>query len=81
MQGNAHELVDVVGPLCESGDFFALDRELPRVERGDYLAVLCAGAYGFVLSSNYNARPRPAEVLVDGSTMTLIRERESIDQL
>jgi diaminopimelate decarboxylase len=81
MQGNAHEVVDVVGPLCESGDFFALDRELPRVERGDYLAVLCAGAYGFVLSSNYNARPRPAEVLVDGSTMTLIRERESIDQL
>jgi diaminopimelate decarboxylase len=81
LNGSRPEVVDVVGPLCESGDFFALDRPVPRVERGEYLAVLCAGAYGYVLSSNYNARPRPAEVLVDGSTATLIRERESIEQL
>ena len=57
-----HETVDVVGPLCESGDFFALDRALPRVQRGEYLALMCAGAYGYVLSSNYNARVRAAEV-------------------
>ena len=76
-----HEIVDVVGPLCESGDFLALDRPLPRVKRGDYLAVLCAGAYGFALASNYNARPRPAEVLIDDSDVRLIRARESMDQL
>jgi diaminopimelate decarboxylase len=76
-----HERVDVVGPLCESGDFFAIDRQLPRVKRGDYLALMCAGAYGFVLSSNYNARPRPAEVLIDGDSCALIRERETIEEL
>ena len=76
-----HESADVVGPLCESGDFFALDRRIPRVERGEYLALMCAGAYGYVLSSNYNARPRPAEVLVDGSTRTLIRRRETIQNI
>ena len=76
-----HEIVDVVGPLCESGDFLALDRALPRVRRGDYLAVLCAGAYGYVLSSNYNARPRPAEAFIDGSDIRVIREREKIDQI
>jgi len=76
-----HERVDVVGPVCETGDFFALDRPLPRTDRGDLLAVMGAGAYGFVLSSNYNARLRPAEVLVDGTTCTVIRERESIEQL
>jgi diaminopimelate decarboxylase len=75
------EKVDVVGPLCESGDFFALDRVLPRAHRGEYLALMCAGAYGYVLSSNYNARPRPAEVLVDGEACTVIRERETLDQL
>ncbi len=75
------ETVDVVGPLCESGDFFALDRRLMRVQRGEYLALMCTGAYGYVLSSNYNARPRPAEVLVDGTTTTLIRKRESIEEL
>jgi diaminopimelate decarboxylase len=76
-----HETVDVVGPVCESGDFFALDRKMPRVQRGDYLALMCAGAYGFVLSSNYNARPRPAEVLVDEKTWRVIRERENVENL
>jgi diaminopimelate decarboxylase len=81
LTGAPPETVDVVGPVCESGDFFAQDRSLPRVERGDLLALLCAGAYGYVLSSNYNARRRPAEVLVDGSTASLIRPRESYDAL
>ncbi len=76
-----HETVDVVGPVCESGDFFAQDRVLPRVSRGDRLALLCAGAYGYVLSSNYNARPRAAEVLVDGFQATLVRERETHTEL
>ena len=81
LTGAAAETVDVVGPVCESGDFFAHDRALQRTERDDLLALLCAGAYGYVLSSNYNARRRPAEVLVDGSTITLIRPRESYDTL
>ena len=81
LDGGLHEKVDVVGPLCESGDFFAIDRPLPRVERGDYLALMCAGAYGYVLSSNYNARPRPAEVLIDGDSWSVIRDRESIEEL
>lgn len=81
LNGARHETVDVVGPLCEAGDFFALDRPLPAVERGDYLALMCAGAYGYVLSSNYNARPRPAEVLVDGTRAVVIREREKIEEL
>ncbi len=75
------ETVDVVGPLCETGDFFARDRVMPEVRRGDYLALMGAGAYGFVLSSNYNARPRPAEALVAGETITCIRPRESVEQL
>jgi diaminopimelate decarboxylase len=81
LSAREHELADIVGPLCESGDFFALDRTIPRVERGEYLALMCAGAYGYVLSSNYNARPRPAEVLVDGSTRALIRRRETIEHI
>lgn len=81
LTGAPHETADVVGPLCESGDFFALGRILPRVQRGDGLAVMCAGAYGYVLSSNYNARLRPAEVLVEGSTATVIRERETLQDL
>ncbi|MFN0156481.1 MAG: diaminopimelate decarboxylase [Bacteroidota bacterium] len=81
LQESPVETVDVVGPLCESGDFFALDRKMSRVQRGDYLALMCAGAYGYVLSSNYNARPRPAEVLIDGATMTVVRERELIEEL
>lgn len=78
--GSPFEKVDVVGPLCESGDFFAVDRLLPRVQRGDYLALMCAGAYGYVLASNYNARPRAAEIMIDGKLCSLIRERESVDE-
>ncbi len=75
------EIVDVVGPVCESGDFFARDRELPRVEEGDLLAILDAGAYGMVLASNYNTRPRPAEVLVNGKSVKVIRRREKVRDL
>jgi diaminopimelate decarboxylase len=75
-------IVDVVGPVCESGDFFAHDRELPPLEAGDLIAILDAGAYGMSLSSNYNSRPRSAEVLVEGKKARLIRRRETIkDQL
>ncbi len=74
-------VVDVVGPICESGDFFARDRELEPVERGDLLAVMSAGAYGFVMASNYNTRPRPAEVLVTGDRFDVIRQRETLDDL
>jgi len=74
-------LVDVVGPVCETGDFLALDRQLPGLAPGERLAVLGAGAYGFVMSSNYNSRPRPAEVLVDGNRYAVIRPREKIEQL
>ncbi|RPJ61484.1 MAG: diaminopimelate decarboxylase [Acidobacteria bacterium] len=72
---------DVVGPVCESGDFFARDRSLPQYLPGDYLAVMNAGAYGFPLSSNYNSRPRAAEVLVDGSSFKIIRQRETFEDL
>jgi diaminopimelate decarboxylase len=75
------EIVDVVGPVCESGDFFARDRELPRVEEGALLAILDAGAYGMVLASNYNTRPRPAEVLVSGKSAKIIRPREKVRNL
>jgi len=75
------ETVDVVGPVCESGDFFARDRELPVVEEGDLLAILDAGAYGMVLASNYNTRPRPAEVLVSGKSVKVIRRREKVREL
>jgi diaminopimelate decarboxylase len=75
------QVVDVVGPVCETGDFFARDRELPPVRRGDLLAILDAGAYGLSLSSNYNSRPRPAEVLVEGKKHRLIRRRETIRDL
>jgi diaminopimelate decarboxylase len=81
LRGRPFETADVVGPLCESGDFLAQGRSLPRVERGDYLAVMCTGAYGYVLSSNYNARPRPAEVLIDGDGCSVIRKRETVEQL
>lgn len=76
LRNAGHEVVDIVGPLCESGDFFALDRLMPRCERNDVLAVLCAGAYGYVLSSNYNGRPRPVEVMVDGNGFSVTTERE-----
>jgi diaminopimelate decarboxylase len=74
-------LVDIVGPICESGDFLALGRMLPAVEPGDVLAILGAGAYGFVMSSNYNDRPRPPEIMVDGSAWRVVRPRESLDEL
>jgi diaminopimelate decarboxylase len=74
-------VADVVGPICESGDFFARDREVPRPERGDLLAVMSAGAYGFTMASNYNSHPRPPEVLVDGDKFYVVRERESLDDL
>ena len=73
--------VDIVGPVCESGDFFARDRKMPPLEPGDLLAILDAGAYGMAQSSNYNSRPRPAEVLVEGATAQLIRRRETITDL
>jgi diaminopimelate decarboxylase len=73
--------VDVVGPVCESGDFLARDRELPAVERGDLLAVRSAGAYGFVMSSNYNGRRRAAEVLVRGERFSVVRARETYEDL
>jgi len=75
------QIVDVVGPVCETGDFFGRDRELPSVEASGLLAILDAGAYGMALSSNYNTRPRAAEVLVEGSRVQLIRRRETIDDL
>jgi diaminopimelate decarboxylase len=73
--------VDVVGPVCETGDFFARDRKLPPIEPGDLVAVLDAGAYGMAQSSNYNTRLRPAEVLVQGSRARLIRRRETMADL
>jgi len=75
------ETADIVGPICESGDFLAKDRELPRAEEGDLLAVMSAGAYGFVMASNYNTRPRAAEVLVDGDRYTIVRRRETFEDL
>jgi diaminopimelate decarboxylase len=77
----ALETVDVVGPVCESGDFLARGRKLPVVSEGDLLAILDAGAYGMALASNYNTRPRPAEVLVDGRAAKLIRRRETMADL
>jgi diaminopimelate decarboxylase len=75
------EVVDVVGPICESGDFFARDRELPRLEENELLAILDTGAYGMALASNYNTRPRPAEVLVSGKSVKVIRRREKVREL
>jgi diaminopimelate decarboxylase len=72
---------DVVGPVCESGDFFARERELPELQPGELLAVMSAGAYGFVMASNYNSRPRAPEVIVDGTRYHIVRERESFDDL
>jgi diaminopimelate decarboxylase len=75
------EVVDVVGPICESGDYLARGRMLPPTQRGDLLAVFTAGAYGFAMSSNYNNRPRAPEVLVDGNQFRIIRRRETLDDL
>jgi diaminopimelate decarboxylase len=79
--GRAPVVYDVVGPICESGDFLALERELPELRRGDLLAVRGAGAYGFVMSSTYNARPRPPEVMVDEGRFAVVRTRESVEDL
>jgi diaminopimelate decarboxylase len=79
--GTPNQVVDVVGPICETGDFFARDRELPLTSEGDLLALLDAGAYGMALASNYNTRPRPAEVLVDGKSVRVVRRRETVDDL
>jgi diaminopimelate decarboxylase len=93
LYGSFHEIIplrqarngkiraDVVGPVCETGDFLAQDRDLEVVAPGDILAVLTAGAYGYVLASNYNTRPRPAEVMVHGNSANLIRERETVEDL
>jgi diaminopimelate decarboxylase len=75
------ETVDIVGPVCESGDFFARGREIPVAQEGELLAILDAGAYGMALASNYNTRPRAAEVLVDGKSAKLIRKRETVNDL
>src|SRR5207248_5572544 len=75
------DIVDVVGPICETGDFFARDRALPPVEEGALLAILDTGAYGMSITSNYNTRPRAAEVMVDGTKARLIRKRERVDEL
>ena len=82
VQTNADKMIaDVVGPICESGDFFAKDREIARPRRGDLLAVMSAGAYGFTMASNYNSHPKPPEVLVDGDRYYIVRKRESMDDL
>jgi diaminopimelate decarboxylase len=72
---------DIVGPVCESGDFLAQNRRLPSLKRGDLLATFSAGAYGMAMSSNYNTRPRAAEVIVDGDALHLVRRRESVPSL
>lgn len=81
MQQRAMEKSEIVGPVCESGDFFAKERELEKVERGDLLAIMTAGAYGFSLSSNYNARPRPAEVIVEGERFKISRPRQELERV
>lgn len=75
------ELTDVVGPICETGDYLAQDRQLPPVKEGAVLAVMSAGAYGFTMASNYNTRPMPAEVLVDGADAFVVRERQTLEDL
>jgi diaminopimelate decarboxylase len=80
-QDSAREAVDVVGPVCESADFFAQDRPLPEMKEGDLVALMSAGAYGFVMASNYNSRPLPAEALVQGESFSLIRRRQTMEDL
>ena len=74
-------VADVVGPICETGDYFARDRKITESKSGELLAVMSAGAYGMVMTSNYNARRRPAEILVDGDKYSVIRSRETFDHL
>src|SRR5438128_11672673 len=78
---NKTEKMDIVGPVWESGDFFAQAREMPELRAGDLLAVMSAGAYGFVMASNYNSRPLPAEALVRGDKVALIRKRQNVEDL
>ncbi len=75
------EFVDIVGPICEGADFFAKDRAIPPVKRGDLISIFTAGAYGFTMASNYNARPLPAEVLVDGKNFKVIRKRQTYEEM
>ncbi len=79
--GRGTFVADIVGPVCESSDFLAEEREIENLLPGDFLAVMTAGAYGFVMASNYNARPRPCEVLVDGDTWRVVRQRERLEDL
>jgi diaminopimelate decarboxylase len=72
---------DVVGPICETGDFLAKDREVPRFEPGDLVALMSAGAYGYTMSSNYNSRPRAPEVLVNGDKWAVVKTRETYEDL
>jgi diaminopimelate decarboxylase len=82
MESKAEKIVaDVVGPICESGDFLAKDREIARPRRNDLLAVMSAGAYGFTMASNYNSHPKPPEVLVDGDRYHIVRKRETLEDL
>jgi diaminopimelate decarboxylase len=74
-------VADIVGPICESGDFLAKDREIARPRRSDLLAVMSAGAYGFTMASNYNSHPKPPEVLVDGDQYYVVRKRETMEDL
>jgi diaminopimelate decarboxylase len=79
--GRAAETADIVGPVCESGDFFARDRKMPEVKAGELVALLDAGAYGMSLASNYNSRARAAEVMVEGGKARLVRRRETLEDL
>ncbi len=80
-KSDEHIIADIVGPICETGDFLARDRRIEKLKRGDYIAVLSAGAYGFAMASHYNIRPRPAEVLVENGSYRLIRKRESYEYI
>ena len=81
LKDTGFETVDLVGPVCETSDFLATSRQMQKLERGDMFAVMTTGAYGYSLSSNYNARLRPAEILVDGDKVQLVRERERVEEL
>jgi diaminopimelate decarboxylase len=81
VEGGDHVIADIVGPICETGDFLARDRRVPNLRRGDLIAVLSAGAYGFSMASHYNVRPRPAEVLVEKGEVKLIRRRETYEYI
>ena len=81
VSGRAEKTDDVVGPVCESGDFFARSRAMPELSAGDLLAVMSAGAYAMSMASNYNSRQRPCELLIDNDQIHLIRRRETLEEL